>query len=188
MKKEFVESKLDWRTANKAFGTEIYDWQKSHTKEFTEESWFGHVPGHKCNEDGNLYACVSNERKESFIWPMQGNPTCLKDVMVNILQTDRPRGQDQEFLNNVLSKYGPNDSTMVLVDLPLTLYHPSVNEANKGHFDGTIVPKLTLQQGMNSKQEKQKATLIGEDELIGGLGVKEEQVVLLKKEAPSTSS
>eukprot|EP00300_Choanocystis_sp_HF-7_P020021 c20486_g1_i1.p1 GENE.c20486_g1_i1~~c20486_g1_i1.p1 ORF type:complete len:394 (-),score=66.62 c20486_g1_i1:83-1222(-) len=57
--------------------------------------------------------------------PHHGHPTCQSFVLREVQFTAHERGQDARFLRQVLRYYGPDDSTMLLIDLPLTIYHPS---------------------------------------------------------------
>jgi glycosyltransferase involved in cell wall biosynthesis len=54
---------------------------------------------------------------------VHGNPTCAIEVFSQVHPRNiAQRGEDAYFLREVLVAFGPNDNTMVAVDLPLTAY------------------------------------------------------------------
>lgn len=109
-KRNEIKKHFNWRSANQVKGTQIY-------KDVLR------MEGTKTiNPDGpGLH----------LAWVHHGHPTCRREVLRDVQFTSRPRGQDAVFLRQVLGRYGQHDTTMLFVDVPLTLYHPSDHTDNE---------------------------------------------------------
>eukprot|EP00300_Choanocystis_sp_HF-7_P037290 c5336_g1_i1.p1 GENE.c5336_g1_i1~~c5336_g1_i1.p1 ORF type:complete len:343 (+),score=79.19 c5336_g1_i1:23-1051(+) len=109
MHRDQMEKKFDWHSVRPQMGAEIY--QNVLTVEGTDNIVETGVGLH-------------------LNWVHHGHPSCRHEVLTYIPFTKQPRGQDSVFLREVLNRYGSNDSTMMFIELPLTVYHPSDHADN----------------------------------------------------------
>merc|ERR1711998_549809 len=59
-----------------------------------------------------------------------GHAAVTKEVAMGLHYDNGATGEDVRFLRRLMKKYGPHDDTIVWVDLPLTVYHPSDDPRN----------------------------------------------------------
>lgn len=73
-----------------------------------------------------------------------GGPTCKAEVFQKVPQSTKARGQDAQFLDDILQYSDYDDSSLIMVALKLTLYHASNHPINKiyGHVRKQVLDEM----------------------------------------------
>lgn len=64
-----------------------------------------------------------------------GHAAVTKEVAKGLQFDGGEMGEDVRFLRRLMKKYGPHDDTVIWVDLPLSVYHPSNDPRNEHYKD-----------------------------------------------------
>lgn len=80
---------------------------------------------------GSLEIGIAGTPDEILKRYVAGNPSCTRQTMQEVGYGDTMLGEDNMFLRSILRRYGPLQSTLVYVGLPLTMYYPSASPTNE---------------------------------------------------------
>jgi hypothetical protein len=130
----------DWHTAKITDGVELYNAQ--------------------AKKDGGSVKIQGGElawRGEDDRQAQQGHIACRRWVFEQIPYDEKlPRGQDSMLVRKVLTHFGADPTSLVVIDMPLTVYHPSDhpnNEWTKKHAAPTSLALVPQTPNLESAEK-----------------------------------
>jgi hypothetical protein len=123
----FRETNLSIATAEVYLGQAIYKFTVEHDEKTYDSKGIRITPE---------YPLFYPMESASLSLVQYGHISCDAQVLKDEQYSNDDRGQDVRFARQVVSRYGSDDHTMVLMNLPLSFYHPSNHPNNKDLISG----------------------------------------------------